>query len=47
MHEMQTTATDDRGVCQSVCHAAQLGFTVQKRLNGSTFDWVLISHGEG
>jgi len=24
MHEMQTIITDDRGVCQSVCHAAQL-----------------------
>jgi len=29
MHEMQTIVTDDRGVCPSVCHAAQLGFTVR------------------
>jgi len=32
MHEMQTIVTDVRGICpvsQSVCHAAQLGFTVQ------------------
>jgi len=36
MHDMQTIATDDCSVCQFVCHAAQLGFTVQKRLNGST-----------
>jgi len=36
MREMQTIVTNDRGVCPSVsCHAAQLGFTVQKRLNGS------------
>jgi len=28
MHEMQTIITDVRSVCQSVCHAAQLGFTV-------------------
>jgi len=39
MQEMQTTVTDNRGVCQSVrqsaCHAAQLGFSMQKRLNGS------------
>jgi len=27
-------ATDDSGVCQSVCHAALLGFAVQKRQNG-------------
>jgi len=35
VHEMQPIVTDVRGVCSSVCHAAQLGFTVQKRLNGS------------
>jgi len=29
MNEMLTIVTDDRGVCLSVCHAAQLGFTVQ------------------
>jgi len=28
MHEMQTIVTYDHGVCQSVCHAALLGFTV-------------------
>jgi len=28
MHKMQTTATDNRGVCPSVCRAAQLGFGV-------------------
>jgi len=32
MHEMRTTVTDDHDVCQSVhqsvCHVAQLGFTV-------------------
>jgi len=33
MHEMQTIVTDVRGVCLSVCHAAQLGFAVQKWLN--------------
>jgi len=25
MHEMQTIVTDDRSVCLSVCHVAQLG----------------------
>jgi len=25
MHDMQTIVTDDRGVCSSVCHAAQIG----------------------
>jgi len=25
MHEMQPIVTDDRGDCQSVCHAAELG----------------------
>jgi len=30
MHEMQPIVTDVRGVCLSVFHAAQLGFTVQK-----------------
>jgi len=39
MHEKQTVVTDDRGVCLSVClavcHAAQLGFTMQKWLYGS------------
>jgi len=30
MHEMQSVVTDDCGVCPSVCHTAQLGFTVQK-----------------
>jgi len=30
MHEMQTIVTDDRGVCLSACHAAQLVNTVQK-----------------
>jgi len=35
MREMQTTVTDVCGVCLSVCRAAQLGFTVQDRLNGS------------
>jgi len=34
MHRTQTIATDVL-VCQSVCHAASLGFGVQKRLNGS------------
>jgi len=29
MHEMQAIVTDVRGVCLSVCHAAQLGFTVR------------------
>jgi len=29
MHEIQTIVTDVRGVCQSVCHATQLGFTVR------------------
>jgi len=33
MREMQTIVTDDRGVCLSVClsvcHAAQLSFTVR------------------
>jgi len=31
MHEMQTIVTDDRSVCQSVCHAALLcgGHSVQ------------------
>jgi len=37
--EMQTIDTNHRGVClpvsQSVCHAAQLGFAVQKWRNGS------------
>jgi len=28
MHDKQTIVTDVRGVCLSVCHAAQLGFTV-------------------
>jgi len=35
MHKMQITVTDVRGVCPSVCYAAQLGFTVQKRLKRS------------
>jgi len=39
MHEMQTIVTDDCGVSPSVyllvCHAAQLSFAVQKRLNES------------
>jgi len=39
MHEMPTIVIDDRGVSLSetlsVCHAAQLGIIVQKRLNGS------------
>jgi len=35
MHEMQSILTDVHGVCPSVCHAAHLGFTVQKCLNGS------------
>jgi len=30
MHEMQSILTDVHGICQSVCHAAYLGFTVQK-----------------
>jgi len=34
MHETQLILTDVHGVCQPVCHAAQLGFTVQKRLFG-------------
>jgi len=34
LHEMQTIVTDDRAVCPPVCHAAKLGFTVQKWLNG-------------
>jgi len=33
MHKMQTIVVDVRGVCQSVslsvCHAAELGFTVR------------------
>jgi len=28
MHEMQTIDTDVRGVCQAVCHAAQLSLTM-------------------
>jgi len=43
MHEMQTILTDVRGVClsvcQSVCHAAHLGFTVQKWLNDQYAIW--------
>jgi len=37
MHEMQTIVTVSvrRSVSLSVCHDAQLGFTVQKQLNGS------------
>jgi len=38
MHEMHTIVTLPMiavSVCLSVCHAAQLGFTVQKWLNGS------------
>jgi len=39
MHEMQPNLTDVRGVCLSVClsvcHAAHLGFPVQKWLNRS------------
>jgi len=35
MHEMQTIVTGVRGVCLLVCHVAQLGFAVLKRLNGS------------
>jgi len=44
MHEMQTIVTDDRGVCLSICHAAQLGYAVQKQLNGSRsyFGWKLL-----
>jgi len=26
-------------VCQSICHVAQLGFTVQRQLNGSRYSW--------
>jgi len=41
MHEMQTIVTDVRGVCLSVrplvCHAANLGFTVQKWQNRSRY----------
>jgi len=35
-------------VCQSVCHAAQLGFTVQKRLNRSRscLGWTLLGAKE-
>jgi len=29
MHEMQTIVIDDRGVCQSVCRVAWLGFTAK------------------
>jgi len=29
MHEMQTIVTDECGVCPSVCHVAQLVFTVR------------------
>jgi len=45
MHDMQTIVTDDRSVCQSaVYHAARLGFTVQKRPNGSKccLGWTLL-----
>jgi len=50
MHEMQTIATDVLGVCpsvcQSVCHAAELGFTVQKPLERiKTLFWVNILCG--
>jgi len=45
MHEMQTIVTDVRGVCLSVCRTAQLGFTVQKWLNGQDADWSEHSWG--
>jgi len=32
MHNMQTIAIDDPGVCKSVCHEARRGFVMQKRL---------------
>lgn len=31
MHDIRTIATNDRNVYQFVCHAASLGFDVQKR----------------
>jgi len=35
MHEMQSVVTDDRGVCQFVCHTASLcgGHSMQPLLN--------------
>jgi len=35
MHQMLTIVTDGPSVCLSVCHVAQLGFTVQQWLIGS------------
>jgi len=34
MQKIQTIVTDDRGVCQSVCHAAQLGSLALLYKNG-------------
>jgi len=49
MHEMQTIVTDVRGVCLSVClsvcHAAQLSFTVRESI-GAAFAkllWPLVN----
>jgi len=50
MHGMQPIVTDVRGVCPSVslsvCHAAHLTFTVQKRLNRSRccLVWTFTGH---
>jgi len=48
MHKMQTIATVDPGICQSFCHAASRGLTVQIPLNGSRscVGWRLLgTHG--
>jgi len=42
MHEMQTIVTDVCCVCLSVCHVAQLGFTVQGSF-GTAFAKSLLS----
>jgi len=46
MHEMQTIVTDVCGVCQSVCHAAQLSFTVPGSFDAAFTKslWPLVSH---
>jgi len=45
MHEMQTIVADVHSVCQSVCHTAQLGFTVRRSF-GAVFAkllWPFVS----
>jgi len=45
MHEMQSILTTVCSICQSLCHPAHLGFTVQKWLNGSRC--CLVEHSWG